>query len=67
MRYTIEYGSDTQTVGTIKSNSRDTRKHGQELLGTAGGGWVRAHHGNCILSEACYTPEMGGYWYNASS
>ena len=85
-KYLIEYGSNQQdvgwvgpgksdsSVGTFISNSRDTRRHGQDLLGSAGGGWVVAyvatrggttfHKGYAAVSQARYTAENGGRWYN---
>ena len=44
-KYLIVYGSSRQDDGAFISTSRDTKKHGQEVLGTAGGGWVFAYVG----------------------
>ena len=95
-KYLIEYGSNQQdvgwvgpgkidsSVGTFISNSRDTKRHGQDLLGSAGGGWVVAYVATKAVppvallegtgsenwqkletvSQARYTPENGGRWYN---
>ena len=60
--YLVEWGVNQSGGGTFQSTSRDSKRHGQELLGTADGGWVRVYSlplGK-ILSQALYTPENGG-------
>jgi len=63
--YTITYGSSSQRTSNYQSKSRNARKHGQNALGTSGGGWITVSdvHGN-IISRARYTPNNGGQWYN---
>ncbi|MDD5339582.1 MAG: hypothetical protein PHG35_09325 [Dehalococcoidales bacterium] len=65
MKYTVKYGSNSQDANEIDSDSRNARKHGEELLGSAGDGWVDIYDSNGKqVSAARYTPEMGGNWYN---
>ena len=80
-QYIIEYGSNQGNTGSFESTSRDSKRHGRELLGTAGGGWIRVWDTTSVLKwQACdidrwarkvvsvarYTPENGGRWYNGS-
>ena len=69
MKYLIVYGSNQQVMGRLYSTSRDTCSHGQELLGTTGGGIVTAYKEVAGLvmmqvSQARYSSENGGRWYN---
>ncbi len=65
MRYKIIYGSDQQYQRRIESNSRDAKRHGQELLGTAGGGYVEVRNrAGALVSAARYTPEGAGHWFS---
>lgn len=66
-KYTIRYGSNGQQTDEVKSNSRNARRHGQQLLGTSGGGWVKVlnAHGD-IVSYARYSPDSGKGWYIAN-
>ena len=80
-QYIIEYGSSQGNTGSFESTSRDAKNHGQEVLGTAGGGWIRVWDTTSVLKwQACdtdrwarkvvsvarYTPENDGQWYNCS-
>ena len=65
MKYIVEYGSNQQDTNRIESNSRDARKHGRELLGTDGGGYVYVGlKSGKVVSHARYNPNMGGSWDN---
>ncbi len=61
-QYIIEYGSGQWDGGTFLSTSRDCRKHGQEVLGTAGGGWVRAW--DTIGWSTVYRDAVYGLYHN---
>lgn len=66
MKYIVEYGANQQQTNRIESDSRNACKHGQELLGTAGGGYVYVGlKSGKVISHARYTPENGGKWFNA--
>ena len=59
MKYRIIYND-----GEIQSESRNVRKHGQNLLGNESGGWIVAvDKSNNVLSEARYKPSCG--WFNS--
>ncbi len=63
--YLVEYGSNSQRASTIISTSRNARRHGEELLGSQGNGWVEIWTmSGEFVSAAMYTPQMGGRWYN---
>ena len=66
-RYIVEYGSDSQYQARIESNSRDAKRHGREMLGSSGGGYVRVYRKATgeQVSYARYTPEGKGSWYSA--
>lgn len=65
LKYTIEYGSNSQHTTIIMSTSRNAKKLGGKLLGKAGGGYVRVYLGEELISTAKYTPE-GCKWYSTN-
>lgn len=63
MKYTVEYGSHNQVTNTIESDSRDAKRHGRELLGSAHSGFVRVKdQAGQVVSYARYGE---GKWYSS--